>query len=422
MRANITSKLSPSAHVHEAAKASWRIELRCLLSGPQRFQRERNPMTPQDPSAIHRLVGWLVLTLDTLFQRLINWNASQAHPIFASSHHASGLTGPLIGKTAIVTGANTGLGLETARWLASAGATVVLACRSPIKAEAAVANIRHSCPDASIESGVLDLADFASVRTFAATFMHGSLRDDVCGPSAARPLHILVLNAGVMCVPQADPETHFTVNHLAHALLTLLLLPALSVAAPVHARIVAVSSISCMVSDLDLDDIGYKRRPYRSFEAYANSKLCNLLFLRALADRLDGSGIRCAGVHPGESPTDVSRHLGKVWSALHHTFGPLFLLSARESSRTAVYAALASNPWDRGEEARVWRGEALLHAANRVRPVPSRFFERSNPERLWAITLASVCLSPAEQKILTALGLRLESQLNASGVNALKQM
>jgi NAD(P)-dependent dehydrogenase (short-subunit alcohol dehydrogenase family) len=378
--------------------------------------------TPQAPKAIHRLVGWLVLTLDTLFQRLVNWNASQAHPIFASSHHLSGLSGPLVGKTAIVTGANTGLGLETARWLASAGATVVLACRSPVKAEAAAANIRNTCPYASIEVGVLDLADFDSVRTFAATFMHASPRDDVCGPNAPRPLHILVLNAGVMCVPQADPETHFTVNHLAHALLTLLLLPALSVAAPVHARIIAVSSISCMVSALDLDDIGYKRRPYRSFEAYANSKLCNLLFLRALAERLDGSGIRCVGVHPGESPTDVSRHLGKVWWALHRTFGPLFLLSARESSRTAVYAALVSNPWDRGDEAGVWRGEALLHAANRARPVPSRFLERSSIERLWAITLASVCLSSAEHKILGALGLRLESDVDPLGVNVFKQL
>jgi NAD(P)-dependent dehydrogenase (short-subunit alcohol dehydrogenase family) len=359
-----------------------------------------------------RLVGWLILTVDILLQRVLNWNSGGVHPLFLLKDGSCSEANWLTGKTAIVTGANTGIGLETARWLALGGATVVLACRSKAKAEAAAMDIRTTCPQASLEIGILDLADFATVRAFAVKYM-SSTGNDCRGADSktTRPLHMLILNAGVMCVSHTDPETHFVVNHLAHALLTLMLLPALFAAAPVHARVVSVSSISYMVSNLDLDDIAYARRPYRSFEAYANSKLSNVLFTRALAQRLDGTGIFCASVHPGDSPTDVSRHLGRVWWRLHLMFGPLFLLSPREAARTAVYAAIVSDPGSVEAEAAVWRGEAVLHAGRRKYPIPSYLLTRSDTERLWEVTIASLGLTTAEIELLTDLGLSLGSTM-----------
>jgi NAD(P)-dependent dehydrogenase (short-subunit alcohol dehydrogenase family) len=360
---------------------------------------------------MNRLVGWLVLTLDTLLQRILNWNARDAHPLFLPNIGPRSEVDWLTGKTAIVTGANTGIGLETARWLARGGATVVLACRSKAKAETAAANIRATCPQAKLEIGVLDLADFATVRAFALKFMSSWTGDDgaVADSKTTRPLHMLILNAGVMCVSHTDPETHFAVNHLAHALLTLTLLPALHAAAPVHARIVSVSSLSYMVSNLDLDDIAYARRPYRSFEAYANSKLCNALFTRALAQRLAGSGILCASVHPGEAPTNVSRHLGRFWSSLHLMFGPLFLLSPCEAARTAVYAAIVPDPGSIHAEAAVWRGEAVLHAGRRTYPIPSYLLAKADTERLWELTIASLGFTNAEKEVLSEVGLSLGS-------------
>ncbi|MFE3285649.1 SDR family NAD(P)-dependent oxidoreductase, partial [Streptomyces sp. NPDC059233] len=180
------------------------------------------------------------------------------------------------GRTAVVTGANSGIGYVTARELARRGATVVLACRSAARGRAAVVKLRTEVPAAEVEFAELDLAELASVREFARAFgkRHGAL-------------DLLVNNAGVMALPFGRTtdgfETQFGVNHLGHFALTGLLLPKLR-AAPPGARIVNVSSGFHALSDVDLDDLG-DEHGYRRWVAYGRSKTANLLFTHELARR-----------------------------------------------------------------------------------------------------------------------------------------
>lgn len=335
-------------------------------------------------SFLHRLLGWCIVVADTLLQRPINFRASSEIPLFGNPPNRRLLQG----KTAIVTGANTGLGLETARWLAASGASVILACRSQEKGASAAKAIADDIPGAIVEPAKLDLSDLGSVREFATHFARSSCASgESHGP---RHLHMLVLNAGVMCVPQSDPETHFTVNHLAHALLAFLLVPSLSTAANEsgHGRIVFVSSITYFLSNLDLDDISLSRRSYKSFIAYANSKLCNVMFMRSLSARVAGTGIVCNAVHPGESTTDVARNVGRLWVTLHKRIGCLFLLSPREASRTTVFAAAA----DDGA-----KPNAVFHAVHRTLPVPERLVLGPDVDKLWDMTMSLASISAAEK-------------------------
>ena len=206
----------------------------------------------------------------------------------------------LDGKTAIVTGASTGIGLETARALASAGAHVVLAVRSDEKGSAAAATIREQVPDASLEHGVLDLGSLATVRAFATAFLATHDR-----------LDILVNNAGVMYTPLERTaegfELQFGTNHLGHFLLTALLAPALLAGAP--ARVVNLSSGGHRSSDIHWEDPNYATRPYDKFESYGQSKTANILFSRALDRRLGPHGVHSYAVHPGMIRTELSRHM-----------------------------------------------------------------------------------------------------------------
>lgn len=336
-------------------------------------------------SLLFRLLGWLTVTADTVLQRLINFRAGSGVPLFADPPNRQ----LLAGKTAIVTGANTGLGLETARWLAAAGASVVLACRSVEKGALAAKAITDSVEGAIVEPAQLDLSDLGSVRAFAASFLTSA--NSAGGHDNPRKVHMLVLNAGVMCVPQNKPETHFAVNHVAHALLAFLLVPSLVAAsnADSHARVVFVSSITFLLSNLDLDDISFSRRAYKSFIAYANSKLCNIMFMHALATRLAGTGVVCSAVHPGESTTDVARNLGSIWMTLHKKVGRAFLLSPKEASRTSVYAAAASEAAET---------TTVFYAVRRTLSVPKRLLAPEDVERLWEITLKDASVSEQETK------------------------
>ncbi len=178
------------------------------------------------------------------------------------------------GRTAVVTGANSGLGYVTARELARRGAQVVLACRSAERGVAAVDRLLREVPDADVEFRALDLGDLASVRQFAAAY------------DSAR-LDLLINNAGVMALPYrrtADGfETQFGVNHLGHFALTGLLLPRL-LETP-DARVVTVSSGLHALADLDIGDLNSERN-YRRWIAYARSKTANLVFVHELARRL----------------------------------------------------------------------------------------------------------------------------------------
>jgi NAD(P)-dependent dehydrogenase (short-subunit alcohol dehydrogenase family) len=207
----------------------------------------------------------------------------------------------LEGNIAVVTGATTGLGRETARALASAGAHVIVCGRSAEKGEESAAAIRESVPSASLEIQPFDLADLGTVRAGAAAILE---RHDA--------INILVNNAGVMFTPEgrtADGfETQFGTNHVGHFLLTNLLMPALLAGSP--ARIVNVSSAGHGFGDVRWDDANFDDAPYDKFEAYGQSKTANILFTLELDRRFAEAGLRSNAVHPGMIMTDLARHMG----------------------------------------------------------------------------------------------------------------
>ena len=229
------------------------------------------------------------------------------------------------GRTFLVTGASSGLGLQTARILAHRGAHVVLAVRNPEKGEAAAATI-----DGDVAVRRLDVADLGSVRAFAAD---------------TDRVDVLVNNAGVMAVPFGHSpdgvEMHFATNHLGHFALTNLLLPRLT------DRVVVIGSQAHRRGRLDLDDLDWKRRGYRAFPAYAASKLANLLFLGDLQRRLTaaGSTLRVTGAHPGSSATSITASTGSGLKTLLGSVGHrLTGMPAWRGALTTVYAATMDVP------------------------------------------------------------------------------
>jgi NAD(P)-dependent dehydrogenase (short-subunit alcohol dehydrogenase family) len=203
------------------------------------------------------------------------------------------------GRRAIVTGANTGIGFETARALATKGAGVILACRDRAKGDAAAAKIAAEKPQGSVEPAVLDLADLDSVGAFARAYPGDTL-------------DLLINNAGVMMCPESTTrqghELQFGVNHLGHFALTVLLLPRL-LARP-GSRVVTVSSQAHRRGKMVFDDLNFKKRGYSPTGAYAQSKLANLLFTFELQRRLKASSANtiATAAHPGWTGTDLQRH------------------------------------------------------------------------------------------------------------------
>lgn len=201
------------------------------------------------------------------------------------------------GKTAVVTGANSGLGLRTAEALAAKGAEVILACRNPAKAEEAAWIVQKAATGPKPRLATLDLASLASVRRAA---------EEV--DSAVRSIDVLINNAGVMAVPQGETadgfETHFGVNHLGHFALTGLLLPALLRSkAP---RVVTVSS-NAHWGGYGLPGDEGPFGLYLRYPAYAQSKLANLLFTAELQRRAESAGVPLlsAAAHPGLADTHL---------------------------------------------------------------------------------------------------------------------
>ena len=201
----------------------------------------------------------------------------------------------LTGKTAIVTGGYAGIGRETVRVLAKAGATVIVGARDLAKATKNLAGV----PGVDIRP--LDLLDPKSIDAFAESFV-----------AEGRPLHVLINNAGVMANPLTRDargyESQFATNHLGHFQLTARLWPALVAAN--RARVVNVSSRGHRFAPVDLDDPNFDRRPYDKWKSYGQSKTANVLF-SVEVDRLGQThGVRSFGLHPGAIiETDLSRHL-----------------------------------------------------------------------------------------------------------------
>ena len=202
----------------------------------------------------------------------------------------------LSGKTAIVTGGYSGLGVETTRAFAGAGARVIVPARNREKAERTLAGIDNVVIEA------MDLADPSSVAAFAGRIV-----------AAGMPISILVNSAGIMATPfardQAGHESQFATNHLGHFRLVAGLWPALVKAD--GARVISVSSRGHQIGPVDFDDIDFKTRPYDKWQAYGQAKTANALFALALDRRGAALGVRAFSLHPGVILTDLARHLSE---------------------------------------------------------------------------------------------------------------
>jgi NAD(P)-dependent dehydrogenase (short-subunit alcohol dehydrogenase family) len=230
------------------------------------------------------------------------------------------------GKTVLITGANSGIGLETARILAAKGSEVILACRDKKKGDEAVDEIATSLPEAAVSSMTLDLADLKSVKGFARAFKR-----------KYKTLDILINNAGVMAPPKGQTsdgfETQFGTNHLGHFALTGLLLDLLEKTP--ESRIVTVSSLAHRFGRIAFGDLQSEKR-YSPWKAYGQSKLANLMYAIELQRRLQerGSSVISLAAHPGFSATNLQRYL-----AGGELLTPIVSQSAKAGAWPTVYAA-----------------------------------------------------------------------------------
>jgi NAD(P)-dependent dehydrogenase (short-subunit alcohol dehydrogenase family) len=206
----------------------------------------------------------------------------------------------LNGRDAIVTGGASGIGVETVRALAIAGARVVLATRDQTKGESVAATLRNETGNGQIEFQQLDLASLASVQAFVKQFL--ALRRD---------LHVLINNAGIMAAPHSYTvdgfESQFGTNHVGHFALATGLLPALKAAG--RARVVSLSSLGHRRSDVHFDDLNFRHRPYDPWMAYGQSKTANVLFAVGMTQRFGAQGINANAVHPGGIMTGLQKHV-----------------------------------------------------------------------------------------------------------------
>ncbi|WP_336328919.1 oxidoreductase [Haloarcula sp. CGMCC 1.2071] len=249
---------------------------------------------------------------------------------------------PLRGRTVVVTGANSGLGLEGSKAFARRGATVVMACRSVERGESAAAEIREAVPNATLDIRECDLADLSNVASFA-----DSLRDDYDA------IDILCNNAGVMAIPRSETadgfETQFGVNHLGHFALTGHLLDLLRAAAG-ESRIVTQSSGAHEMGEIDFDDL-QRERSYGKWSAYGQSKHANLLFAYELQRRLGNHGwddVLSVACHPGYADTDLQfrgpREMGSTLrTAVMGIANAVFAQSAEQGALPMLYAATADD-------------------------------------------------------------------------------
>ncbi|MDA8279983.1 MAG: SDR family oxidoreductase [Actinomycetota bacterium] len=238
------------------------------------------------------------------------------------------------GTTVVITGASSGIGLHTAIGMAALGATTVLACRDRGKAEAAAADVRAAATGGEVHVVDLDLADLPSVRACADELLARFERIDV-----------LINNAGGIWSPRRVTrqglEMTFGVNHLGHFALTSLLAERLRASSP--SRVVTVSSVAHWFAPggMRFDDLQSEGR-YIGFDAYARSKLANILFTRELARRLAGTGVTANAVHPGpvRSGFGMDGDLGGISGLGNHLMRP-FEITPEAGARTSIHVATA---------------------------------------------------------------------------------
>lgn len=280
----------------------------------------------------------------------------------------------LAGSTAIVTGATSGIGFETAQALLGRGARLVLVARNREKAEASAMALARATGNDDVTLVLGDLSLQADVRRVAHELLALCPRIDV-----------LVNNAGLVnlqrrVTPDGVEET-LAVNHFAYYLLTRLLLDRLRGSAP--ARIVNVASDAHKFGRIDFDDLDSARR-YRSMRVYGMTKACNILFTYALARRLDGSGVTVNCVHPGAVATGIGKNNGRMATVVTRMLAPFFR-SPAQGAATSIRLATAPE----------LAGVSGQYFANGKPRRSARFtYDEAAQERLWAISAERTGLAP----------------------------
>jgi NAD(P)-dependent dehydrogenase (short-subunit alcohol dehydrogenase family) len=271
----------------------------------------------------------------------------------------------LSGRTAVVTGASSGIGTATAAALAGAGAQVILAVRAPTRGERAAAAI-----DGATEVRTLDLASLASVRRFAADW--------------SGEIDLLINNAGVMVPPLTRTvdgfELQFGTNHLGHFALTNLLLGRIT------GRVVTVSSVAHRSGRIDFDDLNWERKRYRRWGAYAQSKLANLLFTLELQRRLTavGSRVIATAAHPGYAATNLQFHSGRRAIEVFSRIGNrLFAQDEQSGALPTLFAAVADVP---GNSFAGPGGPRELRGAPKLVGRSARAQDEAVAHRLWEVS------------------------------------
>ena len=282
----------------------------------------------------------------------------------------------LDGQHAVVTGATGGLGIETARALASVGASVTITGRSAEKIDAALETLRAEVPEADFDAEELELASQASIAAATKRIVEHS-----------RPIHLLLNNAGVMMCPEGKTddgfETQFGTNHLGHFAWTAGLLPAL---AP-GARVVTLSSGAHVFGTCDIDDLNWQKRDYDPRLAYAQSKTANLWFGSEL-QRRHGDRLLSLSVHPGVIQTDLSRHVvPALLEAMRASFEErgIQMKSVPQGAATSVWAATSDALLDHsGAYLSDCQVAEPMSAENATSGYAPWAYDTENAERLWS--------------------------------------
>jgi NAD(P)-dependent dehydrogenase (short-subunit alcohol dehydrogenase family) len=289
----------------------------------------------------------------------------------------------LKGRDAIVTGGASGIGVETVRALASAGARVVIATRDRTKGESVAATLRKETGSDLIEFQTLDLASLASVRTFVTQFLE--LRRD---------LHLLINNAGIMATPLSYTtdgfESQFGTNHIGHFALAVGLLPALKAAG--RARVVSLSSLGHRRSEVHFEDISFRERPYDPWMSYGQSKTANVLFAVGMTQRFASEGINANAVHPGGIMTGLQKYVPHEEQIKMGWIDEAGAQNSRfktteQGAATSIWAAVA--PELEGVGGRYLEDCTIAKPWSDDRPisgVKAYALDLGNAERLWSVS------------------------------------
>jgi NAD(P)-dependent dehydrogenase (short-subunit alcohol dehydrogenase family) len=291
----------------------------------------------------------------------------------------------LAGKSAIVSGGYSGIGLESARALASAGAQVTIACRELPRAEQAAAELNQSVGAPRVTAAQIDLSSLASVRAFADQFLQ-----------AHPQLHLLINNAAVMACPlnyTADGfEMQFGTNHLGHFVLFQQLLPALQAAK--GARVVCLSSTGHILSPVVFADIDFKQRAYQPWLSYGQAKSANALMAVGIQMRYANEDIEAFAVHPGGIMTSLQRHMSTAeirergWVDENGKVNERFK-TVEQGASTSIWAATAPALAGKGGQYLEDCAPAVIHdAIPASRTGVMRYaVDPANADKLWELSL-----------------------------------